>query len=149
MRYKVWKFGENRVRDTIPWGVYIPHFGQIWVKISIVGVVHPCRCTDKGEIWQVPSSVPNFTPIGTTCRPCRAKILKIGLSKLNTGRLALCAMLLVITLTTCSVSLIAHSAYSLMWHYIIIRSFAGRQHHLDVALLLSFEWIHLNNNRYN
>jgi len=29
----------------------------------------------------------------------------------------------------------------LTWHYIIIKSFAGRQHHLDVALLLSFEWI--------
>jgi len=29
----------------------------------------------------------------------------------------------------------------LTWNYIIIKSFAGRQHHLDVALLLSFEWI--------
>jgi len=35
-----------------------------------------------------------FHPIGATCRPCEAKNLKIGLlSKLNTGRLALCAML--------------------------------------------------------
>jgi len=32
---------------------------------------------------------------------------------------------------------LAHAA--LTWHYIIIKSFAGRQHHLDVALLLSFE----------
>jgi len=38
-----------------------------------------------------------------------------------------------------AVSHIAHAA--LMWHYIIIKSFAGRQHHLDVALLLSFKWI--------
>jgi len=28
---------------------------------------------------KVPSSVPNFTPIGATCRPCGAKKLKIGL----------------------------------------------------------------------
>jgi len=31
---------------------------------------------------------------------------------------------------------LAHAA--LTWHYIITNSFAGRQHHLDVALLLSF-----------
>jgi len=39
------------------------------------------RCTDGGEIWHgggVPSSAPNFTPIGATCRPCGAKNLKIG-----------------------------------------------------------------------
>jgi len=28
---------------------------------------------------KVPSSMPNFTPIGATCRPCGAKNLKIGL----------------------------------------------------------------------
>jgi len=45
----------------------------------------------------LPSSMPNFTPIGATCRPCRAKNLKIGLlSKLNTGRFALRTMLPVI-----------------------------------------------------
>jgi len=27
----------------------------------------------------VPSSTPNFTPIGATCRPCGAKNLKTGL----------------------------------------------------------------------
>jgi len=27
----------------------------------------------------VPSSMPYFTPIGATCRPCGAKNLKIGL----------------------------------------------------------------------
>jgi len=32
-------------------------------------------------------SMPNFTPIGATCRPCGVKTLKIGLSKLNTGGL--------------------------------------------------------------
>jgi len=27
----------------------------------------------------IPSYMPNFTPIGATCRPCGAKNLKIGL----------------------------------------------------------------------
>jgi len=34
-------------------------------------VFHPAgatRCTDGGEIWHVPSSMPNFTPIGATTR---------------------------------------------------------------------------------
>jgi len=31
------------------------------------------------EGTSVPSSTPNFTPIGATCRPCGAKNLKIGL----------------------------------------------------------------------
>jgi len=50
-----------------------------------LGVLHPCRCTDEGEIWHkggdpvVPSSVSNFTFIGATCRPYGAKNLKIGL----------------------------------------------------------------------
>jgi len=54
MRYKLCEFGENRARDTRLQGVYIPHFGQIWVKISILGLLHPCRCTDGGEIWHGP-----------------------------------------------------------------------------------------------
>jgi len=29
--------------------------------------------------WRSPSSMPNFTPVGATCRPCGAKNLKIGL----------------------------------------------------------------------
>ena len=37
------------------------------------------RCTDGGEIWHVPSSMPSFTPIGAACRPCVVKNLKIGL----------------------------------------------------------------------
>jgi len=131
MGYKLCKFCENRARDTPLRGVYIPHFGQIWVKISVFGVLHPCLCTDGGEIWHgegdlhakfnpyrcnvspvwvekpqnrplsklntaacaasnaagknwtflatpVPSSVPDFAPIGATCRPCGAKNLKIS-----------------------------------------------------------------------
>jgi len=43
---------------------------------------------------EVPSSTPNFTTIGATCRPCGAKKPQNrSLSKLNTGRLALRAML--------------------------------------------------------
>jgi len=45
MGYKLCKFYENRARDTPLWGVYIPHFGQISVKIKVFGVLHPCRCT--------------------------------------------------------------------------------------------------------
>jgi len=75
--YKLCKFCENRARDTPLRGVYIPHFGQIWVKISILGVLHPCRCTDGGEIWHGGGEKPQNRP----------------LSKLNTGRLTLRAML--------------------------------------------------------
>jgi len=41
--------------------------------------------------------MPNFAPIGATCRPCMRgeKPQNRSLSKLNTGRLALRAMLLV------------------------------------------------------
>jgi len=35
MGYKLCKFCENRARDTYLRGVYIPHFGQICVKISV------------------------------------------------------------------------------------------------------------------
>ena len=37
MRYKLCKFCENRPRDTPLWGVYIPHFDEISVKISLLG----------------------------------------------------------------------------------------------------------------
>jgi len=40
--------------------------------------------------------MPNFTPIGATCRPCGAKNINWPLSKRNTGRFALRAMLPVI-----------------------------------------------------
>jgi len=84
MRYKLCKFCENRARDTPLRGVYIPHFGQIWVQISILGsytlVVAPMGVKfgmEEGTFG--PSSMPNFTPIGATCRPCGAKNVKIGL----------------------------------------------------------------------
>ena len=38
-----------------------------------------CRAVLAIAIPLVPSIMPNFTPIGATCRPCGAKNLKIGL----------------------------------------------------------------------
>jgi len=32
-------------------GVYILNFGEISVKIPVLGVLYPYRCTDWGEIW--------------------------------------------------------------------------------------------------
>jgi len=32
-------------------GIYIPNFGKISVKISVLGILYPYRCTDRGEIW--------------------------------------------------------------------------------------------------
>jgi len=70
--------------DMPLWGVYIPLFDQISVKISVLGsytlMVAPIGVKfgmEEGIL--VPSSMPNFTPIGATCRPCGAKNLKIGL----------------------------------------------------------------------
>jgi len=68
-------------------GVYIPHFGQILVKISVFGVlplvVAPIGVkfgVEQGtDFASVRSSTPNLTPIGATYRPCGAKNLKIGL----------------------------------------------------------------------
>jgi len=51
MRYTLCKCCENRRRDTPLPGVYIRHCGQIWVKISVFGVLYPYRCTDGGESW--------------------------------------------------------------------------------------------------
>jgi len=42
---------ENSARDTHLWAAYIPHFDQISVKISVLGILYPYRCTDGGEIW--------------------------------------------------------------------------------------------------
>ena len=50
--YKLCKFCENRARDTPLRGIYIPHFDQILVKISVLGLLYPNRCTDWGEIWR-------------------------------------------------------------------------------------------------
>jgi len=81
MGYKVCKSCENRARDTPLRGVYISHFGQIWVKISIFGVLHPCRFTDGWNLaWRrgPSSSMPNFTP-SVQRVALRGENLKIGL----------------------------------------------------------------------
>ena len=109
MRYKFCKFLENRARDTPLRGVYIPHFGQIWVKISILGVLHPCRWIDGGEIWHGGGDLPfgpllhaKFHPHRCNVSPLRGeKPQNRPLSKLNTGRFALRAMLPVITMCAC------------------------------------------------
>ena len=44
--YKLCKFYENRARGMPLRGVYIPHFDQISVKISVLGVLYPNHCTD-------------------------------------------------------------------------------------------------------
>jgi len=41
-----------KIAQGIRPGVYILHFGQISVKISVLRVLHPCRCTNGGEIWR-------------------------------------------------------------------------------------------------
>ena len=100
MRYKLCKFCENRARDTPLQGVYIPHFGKIWVKFSILGLLHPCRCTDGGEIWQGGGDR-RWSPPPCQISPHRCNVSPLRgekpqnrpLSKLNTGMLALRAML--------------------------------------------------------
>jgi len=52
-------------------GVYIPHFDQISVKLSVLGVLYPNRGTNGGEIWH------GGGDHRATCRPCGAKNLKI------------------------------------------------------------------------
>ena len=79
MGYKFCKFYENRARGTPLRGVYIPHFDQISVKISVLGVLYPNRCTDGVKFGMETLSMPNFTPIGATCHPGGVKNLKIGL----------------------------------------------------------------------
>jgi len=81
-RYKFGEIRENCARDTPLRGVYIPHFDQISVKTSVLGVLHPYCCTDGGEIWHGGGTFllcAKFHPIGAMCRPCGAKNLKIGL----------------------------------------------------------------------
>jgi len=64
-------------------GVYVPHFDQILVKISVLGVLYRNCCTDgkfgteEGTIGSLLRA--KFHPIGANCRPCGAKNLKIGL----------------------------------------------------------------------
>jgi len=87
-------FCENRTRDTPLRGVYIPHFDQISVKISVFGsytpIVAPIGVKFGMEEetfgpllhWYGEGEGPllhaKFHPIIETCRPCGAINLKIG-----------------------------------------------------------------------
>ena len=90
MWYTLCKFYDNRARDTPLRGVYIPHFGQIWVKISILGsytlVVAPMGVKFGTELLRA-----KFRCIVSPLRG--EKPQNRPLSKLNTGRFALRAML--------------------------------------------------------
>ena len=84
MWYKLYKFFENRARDT-PLCSYSTFWSNLSKNFSFWGPT-PLLLHRWVEIWHgggdqelVPSSVPNFTPIGATCGPCGAKNLKIGL----------------------------------------------------------------------
>jgi len=83
--YKFGKLHENRARGTPLRGVYIPHFDQISVKISVLGVLYRKRCTDGMKFGT--SSVPNFTPSVQRVAPAGRKPQNRPMSKLNTGAL--------------------------------------------------------------
>ena len=102
MCYKLCKFCANRGRDTPLWGVYIPHFDEISVKISVLRVLYPCRCTDGGEISHGGGDLrAKFHPSWCNVSPLQGeKPQNRPLSKLNTGRLALRAVLPLITVLT-------------------------------------------------
>jgi len=62
---------------------FVPLGGGLNPKLAMViedleHVLAPLK-TSAGRKMSVPSSVPNFTSISATCRPCGAKNLKIGL----------------------------------------------------------------------
>jgi len=66
------------------WGVYIPHFDQMSVKILVLWVLYRYRCTDEGEISPHGCNVSSLRGEKSQNRP---------LSKLNNRRFALRAML--------------------------------------------------------
>ena len=59
--------------------VYIPNFGEISVKSSVLGSNTLIVALMGVKFMEVHSSMPNFTPSGATYRPYGAKNLKIAL----------------------------------------------------------------------
>jgi len=111
----------KRARNTPLWGVYIPHFDQISVKISVLGVLFPYCCTDGGEIWHGGGDLwfllrAKFHPHRCNVSPLWGKKLQNRpLSKLNTGMLFLPVKILKFHTR----SLFTNKVYyvqTLMWH---------------------------------
>jgi len=76
--------------------VYIPHFGQISVKFSVLRVLYPYRCTDGGEIWHGGGDLlrAKFHPHRYNVSPLWGENPQNRpLNKLNNRRFALRAML--------------------------------------------------------
>jgi len=69
-------------RDTPLWGVYMPHFDQISVKISVLRLLYPNRFTDWGEIWHPPpwptspQSVRRVAPAGRKTSKSASEYIK-------------------------------------------------------------------------
>jgi len=70
MGYKLCNFCENRAR--VAGRLYSTFWSNLSKNFSLWGL-HPCRCTDGGEIRHAGGDQ------SATCRPCGAKNLKIGL----------------------------------------------------------------------
>ena len=91
MGYKLYRFCENRARDTLLCGVYIPHVDQISVKILVLGVSYPYRTLHPlsfmgvslvapmevklgkdrgGDLWSTPPC--QISPASVQC--CKLKI---------------------------------------------------------------------------
>jgi len=93
MGYKLYKFYENRARDTPLRGVYIPHFDQISVKISVLGVLCPYCCTNGVKFGMEEGTFGSllhakFHPSRRNVSPMRGeKPQNWPLSNLNTGAL--------------------------------------------------------------
>jgi len=87
------KLCENRARDVPLWGVYIPHFDQISVKISVLGVLYLYRCTNGVEFGTEEGMTFGPPPCQISPHRCNVSPLrgekpqKRPLSSLNTGAL--------------------------------------------------------------
>ena len=84
MGYELCKFYENCARCTPLRGVYIPHFDQIRVKISVLGsytlTIAPMGVKfgrEEGTFGPLPQA--KFHPYQCNVLPLRGKNLKIGL----------------------------------------------------------------------
>jgi len=77
--YKLCKFCENRTRDSPLWGVYIPHFDQIWVWGSYTLIVAPMGVKFGTEGTFGPILHAKFHPHRCNVSPMRGENVKIDL----------------------------------------------------------------------